>query len=72
MIVDILTNLFIILFIIGVAVFLFCFIQWCFALARVNRSKNDSEIEIMLRWNLRIALSALYINIINILFKLCV
>lgn len=65
--------LFIILFIIGIAVFLFCFIQWCFALARVNRSKNDSkEIEIMLWWNLWIVLSALYINIINILFKLCV
>lgn len=67
--------LFIILFIIGVAVFLFCFIQWCFALARVNRSKNDSkekEIEIMFWWNLWIVLSALYINIINILFKLCV
>lgn len=65
--------LFIILFIIGVAIFLFCFIQWCFALARVNRSKNDlKKIEIMLWWNLWIVLSALYINIINILFKLCV
>lgn len=64
--------LFIILFIIGVAVFLFCFIQWCFALARVNRSKNDSkekEIEIMFWWNLWIVLSALYINIINLLYK---
>jgi hypothetical protein len=64
--------LFIILFIIGVAVFLFCFIQWCFALANIS-SKNDSkEIERILYWNLWIAFSALYINIINILFKLCV
>ena len=63
-------NLFIILFIIGVAVFLFCFIQWCFALARVNRSKKDSkEIETMFWWNLWIVLSALYINIINLLYK---
>lgn len=62
--------LFIILFIIGVAVFLFCFIQWCFALANVICSKNDSkEIERMLYWNLWIALSTLYVNIINLLYK---
>lgn len=65
-------NLFIILFIIGVAVFLFCFIQWCLALANISSKNEPKEIERILYWNLWIALSAFYINIINILFKLCV
>lgn len=63
-------SFFIVLFVIGVAVFLFCFIQWCFALANVIRSKDVmKEVEIMLYWNLGMALSTVYINIINILFK---
>ena len=66
-------SFFIVLFVIGVAVFLFCFIQWCFALANVIRSKDAmKEVEIMLYWNLGMALSTVYINIINILFKLYV
>lgn len=59
-----------VLFIIGVAVFLFCFIQWCLALANVIRSKDAmKEVDIMLRWNLGMAFSALYVNIINLLYK---
>lgn len=66
-------SFFIVLFVIGVAVFLFCFIQWCFALANVILSKDAmKEVEIMLYWNLGMALSTVYINIINILFKLYV
>lgn len=63
-------SFFIILFIIGVAVFLFCFIQWCFSLIKVVRSKYDlKETEMLLRWNLDMAILALYLNIINILAK---
>lgn len=62
-------NLFIILFVIGIAVFLFCFIQWCFALANIGNKNDPKEIERMLYWNLWIVLSALYINIINLLYK---
>lgn len=63
-------SFFIVLFVIGVAVFLFCFVQWCFALANVIRSKDAmKEVEIMLRWNLDMALSTLYLNIINLLCK---
>lgn len=63
-------SFFIILFIIGVAVFLFCFIQWCFSLVKVVRSKYDlEETETLLRWNLGMAILALYLNIINILAK---
>lgn len=63
-------SFFIILFIIGVAVFLFCFIQWCFSLIEVVRSKYDlEETKMLLRWNLDMAIFALYLNIINILAK---
>lgn len=63
-------SFFIVLFVIGVAVFLFCFIQWCFALANVIRGKDAmKEVDIMLRWNLDMAFSTLYLNIINLLYK---
>lgn len=63
-------SFFIVLFVIGVAVFLFCFIQWCFALANVIRSKDAmKEVDIMLRWNLDMAFLALYLNIVNLLYK---
>ncbi len=63
-------SFFIMLFIIGVVVFLFCFIQWCLALANVICGKNTmEEVEIMLRWNLGMAFSTLYVNIINLLYK---
>nr|DAU46867.1 MAG TPA: hypothetical protein [Caudoviricetes sp.] len=63
-------SFFDVLFIIGVAVFLFCFIQWCFALANVIRSKYVlEETETLLRWNLDMAILTLYLNIINILAK---
>ena len=63
-------SFFIILFVIGVAVFLFCFIQWCLALANISSKNEPKEIERILYWNLWITFSALYINIISILFKL--
>lgn len=63
-------SFFTVLFVSGVAVFLFCFIQWCFALANVIHSKDAmKEVDIMLRWNLDMAILALYLNIINILAK---
>lgn len=63
-------SFFIVLFVIGVAVFLFCFIQWCFALVNVIRSKDAmKEVDIMLRWNLDMAFLALYLNIVNLLYK---
>ena len=63
-------SFFIILFIIGVIVFLFCFIQWCLALANISSKNDPKEIERILYWDLWITFSALYISIISILFKL--
>ena len=64
-------NFFIVLFVSGVAIFIFCFIQWCFSLVRVVRSKYDlEETEKLLRWNLDMAILTLYLNIINILAKI--
>ena len=63
-------SFFIILFIIGVVVFLFCFIQWCLALANISSKNEPKEIERILYWDLWITFSALYISIISILFKL--
>ena len=63
-------SFFIILFIIGVVVFLFCFIQWCLALANISSKNDPKEIERILYWDLWITFSALYISIISILFKL--
>ena len=65
-------SFFIILFIIGVVVFLFCFVQWCLALANFSSKNDPKEIERILYWDLWITLSALYISTIIILFKLCV
>lgn len=63
-------SFFDVLFVNGVAIFIFCFIQWCFSLVKVVRSKyNLEEIETLLRWNLDMAIFALYLNIINILAK---
>lgn len=64
-------NFFIVLFVSGVAIFIFCFIQWCFSLVRVVRSKYDlEETEKLLRWNLDMAIFTLYLNVINILAKI--
>lgn len=64
-------SFFTVLFVSGVAIFIFCFIQWCFSLVRVVRSKYDlEETKKLLRWNLDIAILALYLNIINILAKI--
>ena len=63
-------SFFIILLIIGVVVFLFCFIQWCLALANISSKNDPKEIERILYWDLWITFSALYISIISILFKL--
>lgn len=65
-------SFFIVLFVIGVAVFLFCFIQWCLALANISSKNEPKEIERILYWDLWITFSALYISIINILFRLCI
>ena len=63
-------SFFDVLFVNGVAIFIFCFIQWCFSLVKVVRSKYDlEETETLLRWNLDMAILALYLNIINILAK---
>ena len=63
-------SFFIVLFVIGVAVFLFCFIQWCLALANISSKNDPKEIERILYWDLWITFSALYISIISILFKI--
>lgn len=63
-------SFFIILLIIGIVVFLFCFIQWCLALANISSKNDPKEIERILYWDLWITFSALYISIISILFKL--
>lgn len=64
-------SFFTVLFVSGVAIFTFCFIQWCFSLVRVIQSKYDfEETEKLLRWNLDMAILALYLNIINILAKI--
>ena len=63
-------SFFIVLFVIGVAVFLFCFTQWCLALANISSKNDPKEIERILYWDLWITFSALYISIISILFKL--
>ena len=65
-------SFFIILIVIGVAVFLFCFIQWCLALANISSKNEPKEIERILYWDRWITFSALYISIINILFMLCI
>ena len=65
-------SFFIVLIVIGVAVFLFCFIQWCLALANISSKKEPKEIERILYWDRWITFSALYISIINILFMLCI
>lgn len=63
-------SFFDVLFVNGAAIFIFCFIQWCFSLVKVVRSKYDlEETETLLRWNLDMAILALYLNIINILAK---
>lgn len=64
-------SFFTVLFVSGVAIFTFCFIQWCFSLVRVIQSKYDfEETEKLLRWNLDMAIFVLYLNIINILAKI--
>ena len=63
-------SFFIVLIVIGVAVFLFCFIQWCLALANISSKNEPKEIERILYWDRWITFSALYISIINILFML--
>lgn len=64
-------SFFTVLFVSGVAIFTFCFIQWCFSLVRVIQSKYDfEETEKLLRWNLDMAILVLYLNIINILAKI--
>ena len=63
-------SFFIVLFVIGVVVFLFCFIQCCLALANISSKNEPKEIERILYWDLWITFSALYISIISILFKL--
>ena len=64
-------SFFIVLFVSGVAIFAFCFIQWCFSLVRVIQSKYDfEETEKLLRWNLDMAILVLYLNVINILAKI--
>lgn len=65
-------SFFIVLIVIGVAVFLFCFIQWCLALANISSKNEPKEIERILYWDRWITFSALYISIINILFMLCI
>ena len=65
-------SFFIVLFVSGVAVFLFCFIQWCLALANISSKNEPKEIERILYWDLWITFSALYISFINILFRLCI
>lgn len=63
-------SFFTVLFVSGVAIFIFCFIQWCFSLVRVVRSKYGlEETEKLLWWNFGMAIFALYLNIINILAK---
>lgn len=64
-----LTFLMILLFI-GVAVFLFAFIKWLIMCVK-NRNNNSFEaVEKILYWNIWIAGSALWVNLINIFIKL--